>query len=412
MKTKYNYPLIKTQIEIYLKNHKDEYFYAKDIADALGYSTYVVTNALKTIKTTQVMDYRSKNLVYLTKDGKEKQVPESFVNKFIENGWVAGRCEASKRAICIAAGGDPDRIPLIWIHKGSENKQINKNELDSWLIEGWEKGKLNLSTLGKVAIHKDNVDKFVKPEEVQQYIEQGWLKGGKEKRNLRDYSNVWNKNKTKETDPRLLSVSEKTRANMLNMSQEERDKISRSVKKLWQDEEYRRNHTEKLKGRPAWNKGITGIYHWSEEQRRKHDETKHKNNTFNKSKPEEDYYLYLVEKYGEKDVVRQYKESRYPFHCDFYIPSEDLFIELNAHWTHGEEPYDPQNSKHQKLLNVMCDKAAKSEFYNVAIKIWTELDVRKRETAIKNQLNYEVIYGTNSNYRCYRISHGELHRVQ
>jgi len=29
--------------------------------------------------------------------------------------------------------------------------------------------------------------------------------------------------------------------------------------------------------------------------------------------------------------------------CDFYIPSEDLFIELNRHWSHGGHFYDPNN---------------------------------------------------------------------
>ena len=31
-------------------------------------------------------------------------------------------------------------------------------------------------------------------------------------------------------------------------------------------------------------------------------------------------------------------DGRYPYYCDFYIPSEDLFIELNAHPSHGSKP--------------------------------------------------------------------------
>lgn len=54
--------------------------------------------------------------------------------------------------------------------------------------------------------------------------------------------------------------------------------------------------------------------------------TKRKNNTFNISKPEEICYQLLNEKY--KNIKRQYKSKLYPFNCDFYIKSLDLYIEL------------------------------------------------------------------------------------
>ena len=80
-------------------------------------------------------------------------------------------------------------------------------------------------------------------------------------------------------------------------------------------------------------------------------ETKKKNGTFNSSKPEEDYYNLLKEKYGEEDVVRQYRDERYPFACDFYIKSLDLFIECNYSWTHGGHPFDENNEEDLKLLS-------------------------------------------------------------
>ena len=40
------------------------------------------------------------------------------------------------------------------------------------------------------------------------------------------------------------------------------------------------------------------------------------------------------------DVITQYKDDRYPFACNFYIPSLDLFIECNYHWTYGGKPYE------------------------------------------------------------------------
>lgn len=57
--------------------------------------------------------------------------------------------------------------------------------------------------------------------------------------------------------------------------------------------------------------------------------TKRRNGTFNSSKPEELFYEALIEKFGADNIVRQYKCASYPFNCDFYVKSRDLFIELN-----------------------------------------------------------------------------------
>ena len=87
-----------------------------------------------------------------------------------------------------------------------------------------------------------------------------------------------------------------------------------------------------------------------------------------------------------------YKEDRYPFYCDFYIVEDDLFIELNTHWTHGGKPYDPDDKECQEQLATWEEKAKTSQFYANAIKTWTERDVEKRRVAKENNLNYKVIY--------------------
>lgn len=398
---KYNYLAIKQEVETYLSQHPNEYYYATDLAKALNYSNYVINNVLKTIESDRIMTYTSEKLIYVTKEGKEKQIPESYIDKFIVNGWVYGRCEDSKRAICLAEGGDPDKPKTCWVHNLDHEIEIALVDKSKYLKLGYTSGKRRAATTkDKIAVHKDDVDKYIRPEDLSTYIENGWLLGGKEKRNLRDYSNIWNKGKTKETDERLQSVSEKVRKNNLNMSAEERDKISCTVARLWQDEEYRANQLAKRQGRVAWNKGMTGVYHWTEEQRLKHDETKKQNKTFNTSQPEEEYYQYLVDMYGADEIIRQYKDARYPFRCDFYVVSKDLFIELNGHWTHGEEPYDETNPKHQEIRAVLQEKATRSKFYEVALKIWTEVDVLKQRIARENNLNYEVIYGKYIYKRC------------
>ena len=127
-------------------------------------------------------------------------------------------------------------------------------------------------------------------------------------------------------------------------------------------------------------------------------ETKKSNHTFNSSKPEDSYYIHLIDIYGKDDVVRQYRDDRYPYACDFYVKSLDLFIELNFNWTHGGHPFDSQNEADIKKLTIWEEKAIKSEFYKNAIYTWTELDVKKQLIAKENKLNYTVYYSEEDAY--------------
>ena len=124
----------------------------------------------------------------------------------------------------------------------------------------------------------------------------------------------------------------------------------------------------------------------------KGDLTKGKNNTFNTSKPELLYLEYLKSVYSPADVFTHYKSANYPFYCDFYIKSEDRYIELNLHWTHGGRPYDPNDEECQKQLAIWQEKAKTSQFYKNAIETWTVRDVAKLNWAREHNLNYEVIY--------------------
>ena len=120
----------------------------------------------------------------------------------------------------------------------------------------------------------------------------------------------------------------------------------------------------------------------------KRNNTLRKNNTFNKSKTEEESYILLKEKYP--DIIRQYKSNAYPFLCDFYIPRLDLYIECNYSWTHGFHPYDKDNKEDQIKLNKWISK--KTKYYDNAIKTWTIRDVNKRNIAKENKLNYKEFF--------------------
>lgn len=117
--------------------------------------------------------------------------------------------------------------------------------------------------------------------------------------------------------------------------------------------------------------------------------TKRTNHSFKNSKTEKLSVKLIQSKIRE--VYIQYRDSRYPFACDIYLPKFDMFIELNYHWTHGSEPFI--DSEHQRLvLQQWMEKAKCSLFYQNAIDTWTERDVRKRIYAEDNHLNYKMFY--------------------
>lgn len=134
--------------------------------------------------------------------------------------------------------------------------------------------------------------------------------------------------------------------------------------------------------------------------------TKKQNNTFSTSEPEEKVYKLLLTKFTKDDIERQYKSELYPFNCDFYIKSLDLYIEFNGTWTHGKDThgniygsFNKYNPEHIKLLEFWRKKAKELNFkgerknyFNTAIYIWTDLDVRKLETFKKNKLNYKIFW--------------------
>ena len=110
------------------------------------------------------------------------------------------------------------------------------------------------------------------------------------------------------------------------------------------------------------------------------------------SKVEIEFYKYLVSKFGKDGISYDYMSDQYPFRCDFYIKSLDLYIELNSHWTHGGHPFNESDSNDLKKLELW--KSKNNRFYNESIKTWTVRDVRKRSVAEANGLNYIEVFET------------------
>ena len=133
-------------------------------------------------------------------------------------------------------------------------------------------------------------------------------------------------------------------------------------------------------------------------------ESRKQNGTLTSSTHEALMYRLLVERFGTDDVVRNYKDDRYPSYTDFYISSRDLFIELNAdashgtHWFDSNNPDDLQRAADMRRKaeaidrkNQQGNKTHKSRYWNY-IRVWTVLDVKKRATAKEHNLNYLVFW--------------------
>ena len=129
--------------------------------------------------------------------------------------------------------------------------------------------------------------------------------------------------------------------------------------------------------------------------------TKKKNHTFNSSKIEQQFKEYLEQNYSN-DFEYQYKSELYPFNCDFYIKSLDLYIEIQGSWTHGGHPFDENNQEDIDKLTLWKEKDTK--YYNVAIEVWTKRDVKKRNIAKQNNLNYLEIFTRDINECIYILN--------
>lgn len=271
----------------------------------------------------------------------------------IPSGWVKGRLprkdpEWALKSVASRMNRSPEQKRESSLKK-SESLKLNhskKTPEEKALIAAKRKVTMDGKSEEEIADWKKNMSEGGK---------------GKNKGNI-----PWNKGLTKEDDERILRVSE----------------IRKEASKEWVEQ-----------------KGKDYFKNWRSKVRA----VMHKNNSFRHSKPEEDFYQKLLKKYSIEDIERNYnKDPRYPFQCDFYIKSEDLFIEINAHPTHGPHPFDPTNEEDLKLLEEL--KNENSDWSNAIINIWTIKDVKKFKFARENKLNYKAIYIKNKKVKKSRLS--------
>ena len=186
-------------------------------------------------------------------------------------------------------------------------------------------------------------------------------------------------------------------------------KVSASLKKKTKlEKEEIRNKICKTKLERYGNPFYNGDKHYTEKERQVRNqkvfETMKKNNTFygkgliNNRKcslDEQKIYETLIQKFPNTkydEYIKQY--GRY----DFYIPELDLYIEYQGFWTHGKNnnqiygPYNPEDEKHQKLLELWKEKSKKHKLYLNAIYVWTKNDPKKRKIANKLKMKIKEFW--------------------
>lgn len=288
--------------------------------------------------------------------------------------------------ICACGCGQPCKKKYLNHHfkrsKESYQKGVETREKNGLrLLSDETKEKIRKKAIGRKPTEESNLKRSLKlkgisknkglahtKEHIEKRVEK--LKGQKrteeQKQNIRNA--LKGKQKTKEHIENML----KSRV-YCKLTEEHKQKISESLYKTYSNKNTLKELTYK-------------IY-----------QTKKRNNSFNTSKPEKELHNLLLQNYP--DVIKEYKDfNRYPFNCDFYIPSLDLFIELNNFFIHGKEPYNEKNKKHLDLKNKILSKTNlnKKNLYNAFYKIWTQKDVYKRNIALLNKINYLEIYSYNN----------------
>jgi hypothetical protein len=100
------------------------------------------------------------------------------------------------------------------------------------------------------------------------------------------------------------------------------------------------------------------------------------------------------------DIMQYYKDERYAnprngrrWECDFYIPSIDLFIEVQGFRTHGGHPYNKRSIEDIVTVDKLNREYSDGKLFSKDILYtWTKVDPFKRYIAKLNNLNYLELF--------------------
>ena len=118
-----------------------------------------------------------------------------------------------------------------------------------------------------------------------------------------------------------------------------------------------------------------------------------KHGTFNTSLDEKLLLDIFKNIFNENDILINYKSELYPYKCDFYIKSLDLYIEYQGSMYHNLHLFNFDNDKNE-LYDILkkCSINKIPNRYNSLIDTWVHRDVNKWEIACINNIKMLFIY--------------------
>ena len=210
-------------------------------------------------------------------------------------------------------------------------------------------------------------------------------------------------NKIKETNILKYGYPYLMQNDDLKNKAHETNKIKYGVPYAWNNEKQKKTMIEKYGIPYAFNLpsqketmikkyGVPYAMQSDELKRKQHLSTKN-NGHCNTSKFEEYAYKSLINKFGINNIIRQYNSKLYPFNCDFYIKSLDIYIEIQGSQFHHFHPFNENNIDDINELNRLKQKV--NPQYKAIIDVWTIHDPYKRNIAKQNNLNFYEFYNSN-----------------
>ena len=142
----------------------------------------------------------SRGLVWINNGTEMKRVRQEILEEYLSKGWKRGELspsgEVREKMSKSLKGKNIWSKGRIRIHKGELEQVIKAEDLNRFLQEGWTQGpsdktrlKISKSSLGKkgtisgrVKIHKGDTVKLVRKEDLESFLQDGWLLGDSEQR--------------------------------------------------------------------------------------------------------------------------------------------------------------------------------------------------------------------------------------
>ena len=200
------------------------------------------------------------------------------------------------------------------------------------------------------------------------------------------------RNWMKKYDIKRRSVSDAVKLDRSKWTEEKELQRAKAVHLAWASKS--KEELDEITRKKKFSKNIN-----SEESIKKANLTRIANGTSKESKSEKEFYHKLqILGIDKNDIIHHYISDEYPFNCDFYIKSKNLYIEYQGHYTHGTEPFNSENKSHLELLENFkaCGKDMST---------WYRRDVTKLNVAMENKINLLLVY---PRHNTYLIKNGQI----